>query len=289
MNDPIAFNRIQDRMREAGVQFRYQGGKIRAQGICHDARAAGAVNIERGRNGALVVHCHACGGNEAFLAAIGSSPAELFDEPLTGEPQTGRSGSSNWTPCKRHGHRLVAEYVYEDEHGQVVHGVTRCDHKCFAQWRPDSATRSGRRWSLNDENGNRLVRLVPYRLPQILAAIQAEQVIWLVEGEKDVHALLDRGVPATCNAAGAGKWTPEHARHFHGADVTIVADRDQAGRQHAELVVETLRGIARSVYVVQARHGKDAADHFAGGGTLGDFVGVWAPVPYPGDPAGVAA
>jgi len=110
-------------------------------------------------------------------------------------------------------------------------------------------------------------------------------VIWIAEGEKDVHALVDHGLPATCNAGGAGKWTAEHARYLEGADVTIVADRDDKGQEHAKVVVESLRGLAHSIYVVQAKTGKDAADHFAAGHKDHEFVQVWAPVPYPGDPA----
>lgn len=285
--DPIAFNRLVDRLQELGERTRYSGGKMRARGLCHDARDVGAVSIERGRSGGVVVYCHACNGNDAFLQAVGFTQADLYDDNPTGAVPAARSGSNDWTPCTRHGHKLVAEYVYRDEHGNVVHGVTRCDHKCFAQWRPDPTSRSGRSWSLNDKtNGERLVRLVPYRLPELLAAVAADQVVWICEGEKDVHALVERGHTATCNAAGAGKWAPEHARHFQGADVTIVADRDPAGREHAELVVETLRGVARSIYVVQARFGKDAADHFAGGGTTGNFVEVWAPMPFTTDVVG---
>lgn len=287
--ETIAFNRMVDRLSELGVKTRFSGGKMRVLGICHDASDVGAVTFERGRNGGLVVFCHACGGNERFLDAIGWKPSDLYDEPLPERTRDVQGGSNDWIVCTPKGHQKIAEYRYEDEHGDLVHAATRCDHKCFAQWRPDPTAKSGRRWKLNDDQGNRLVRLVPYRLPQILSAIAMEQVIWIAEGEKDVHALVDRGLQATCNAAGAGKWATEHARHLQGADVTVVADRDEPGRRHAELVVDTLRGVARSVYVVQARHGKDAFDHFAGGGTSGDFINVWAPMPYPGDKAGVNA
>ncbi|MFF7840420.1 toprim domain-containing protein [Streptomyces ossamyceticus] len=285
MTQGIAFNRMADRLRDLGVPTKYGGGALRAQGICHGAsgNGTGAVAIRRGTNGSLVVWCHACEDNRGFLDAIGWTLADLNDEPTT--EQHDRPADDLWVPCGKHGHKRVAQYVYRNERGGVVHGVTRCDHKCFAQWRPDPSTKSGRRWSLNDQDGNRLVRLVPYRLPELLAAKEADRVVWVCEGEKDAHALVDHGLTATCNAAGAGKWTAEHARFLEGADVTICADRDEPGRRHAEQVVSTLRGVARSVYVVQARTGKDAYDHFAAGHTDSEFLQVWAPVPYPGDPA----
>lgn len=282
MTDTIAFNRIADLLRDRGEPTRYQGGKLRTRGICHDGDAPDTVAISRITNG-IAVYCHKCQGNTEFLTALGWTEADLFDEPL--DRARDRPADDAWIPCQERGHRRVAQYVYCDEKGRVVHGVTRCDHKDFAQWRPEPTTRSGRRWSLNDERGNRLVAVVPYRLPELLAAKEADRVIWIAEGEKDVHALVDHGLPATCNAGGAGKWTIEHARHLEGADVTVVADRDAKGREHAQAVVDSLRGLARSVYVVQAKTGKDAADHFAAGLASFEFLQVWAPIPYPGDPA----
>lgn len=284
MNDPIAFNRLSDLLRDRGEPTRYSGGALRTRGLCHDGDSPDTVAIKRLANGSVGIFCHKCAGNTEFLAAIGWREADLFDEPLP-EQDHHRPADDLWIPCQRHDHRRVAQYVYRDEHGGVVHGVTRCDHKCFAQWRPDSTTRSGRRWSLNDERGNRLVRVVPYRLPELLKAKADDRVIWIVEGEKDAETLAARGLPATCNAGGSGKWTAEHAAFLNGTDVTIVADRDPKGREHAEQVVATLKDTARSLYVVQAKTGKDASDHFAAGHTSGEFVQVWAPKPYPGDPA----
>lgn len=281
MTEGIAFNRLADLLRDRGEPTRYRGGALRTRGICHDGDAPDTVAIRRGNNGGVVIFCHKCQGNTDFLTALGWTEADCFDEPLAERPRD-RPADDLWIPCKDRGHSRVAQYVYRDEHGAVVHGVTRCDHKCFAQWRPDDTTRSGRRWSLNDRAGQRIVRAVPYRLPELLAAKQADRVIFIAEGEKDVHALVDRGLAATCNAGGALKWTAEHAQHLAGADVTIVADRDTKGREHAELVVSTLQGLARSVYVVQAKTGKDAADHFAAGHGDHEFIQVWAPIPYTG-------
>lgn len=280
-----AFNRLADLLRDRGEPTRYSGGAMRTRGFCHDGTEPDTVAFRpgtRGDIGRVVIFCHKCQGNAEFLAAIGWTLADTYDEPMA---ERERPADDTWVPCQKHGHKRVAQYVYRDEKGNVVHGVTRCDHKCFSQWRPDDSNRSGRRWSLNDEQGKRLVRTVPYRLPELLAAKQADRVIWIAEGEKDVHALVDHGLAATCNAQGSGKWTTEHAAYFEGADVTIVADRDPKGREHAEKVVATLQGIARTVYVVQAQTGKDAADHFAAGHKDSEFVQVWAPVPHPEDPA----
>jgi 5S rRNA maturation endonuclease (ribonuclease M5) len=281
--ETIAYNRLVDHLTGMGVRGRYQGGALRVPGLCHDGDAPGTVAIRRGNNGGVVIHCHKCNDNRGFLEAIGWTEADLFDEPL--ERTRDRPADDTWIPCRDRGHRRVAQYVYRDENGRVVHGVTRCDSKCFAQWRPEPTTKSGRRWSLNDEHGNRLVPLVPFRLPELMQARLDDRVAFIVEGEKDALACVDHGLVATCNAGGAGKWTADHARHLEGMDVTIVADRDAKGREHATAVVETLRGIAHSVYVVQAKTGKDAFDHFAAGHVDSEFLQVWAPIPHPGEKA----
>lgn len=261
-----------------------RGSDHQRSGICpaHDDRKASfSIRLADDR---ILLNCHAGCTFDEILAALGITKADTYNQPLPDSERRSTKAADEWMPCVRDGHHRIAEYLYTDEQGTVEHGVCRCNEKCFRQWRPDSTKKSGRRWSLNDDQGNRAVRFLPYRLPQILAAITVEKVVWIAEGEKDVHALVGRGLEATCNAGGVGMgWLPEHARHLQGADVTIVADRDEAGRRHAESVVETLRGIARSVYVVQSRHGKDAFDHYAGGGTTGDFIEVWAPIPFGSD------
>lgn len=284
--ETIAFNRLADLLGGMGEPTRYQGGALRTRGICHDGDSPNTVAIRRGNDNNVVIYCHKCQGNADFLAAIGWTEADCYDVPL--ERQHDRPADDTWIPCRDRGHKRVAQYLYRDENGRTVHGVTRCDAKCFAQWRPDDSTKSGRRWSLNDKDGNRLVRIVPFRLPELLRAKTEDRVAFICEGEKDALALVDHGLVATCNAGGAGKWTAEHAQFLEGMDVTIVADRDDKGRDHAVAVVDTLRGIARSIYVVQALAGKDAADHFAAGHTDSEFNQVWAPVPHPGDPAEAA-
>ena len=48
------------------------------------------------------------------------------------------------------------------------------------------------------------IKRVPYRLPRVLAAVNAGETVYIAEGEKDVHALEAAGVTATCNPSGAG-------------------------------------------------------------------------------------
>src|SRR5262249_21198336 len=71
-----------------------------------------------------------------------------------------------------------------------------------------------------------------------------------VEGEGKVNLLWSWNVPATCNAGGAGNWTKKHAEYLRDADVVILGDADDAGRNFVRDVGASLEGIAKSVGVL---------------------------------------
>lgn len=141
--------------------------------------------------------------------------------------------------------RIVATYDYVDEHGEVLFQVCRFEPKTFRQRRPDPESRDGWSWSVKG------VRLIPYRLPQILEAIAKGERVYIVEGEKDADNLAKEGVQATCNAMGAGKWPEGLSAHFKDADVTILPDNDDAGRQHAAVVAASLKDVVKKLRVLE--------------------------------------
>ncbi len=76
-------------------------------------------------------------------------------------------------------------------------------------------------------------------------------------------SIVAAGGVATCNSGGAGKWRDEYACYFSGAEVIIVADKDEPGRARSHSLGRRA-GVVGSVCVVEAKAGKDAADHLAG-------------------------
>ena len=177
----------------------------------------------------------------------------------------------DWMPSDDGDNDAVAVYEYTDEAGELLFGVSRNASKEFRQWRPDAAKSNGRRWSLKGDDGKLAVRLVLYRLPRVLAAIERGEPVFVCEGEKDVHALEAAGVTATCNPMGAGKWDAAYAESLHGAHAVIVADKDAPGWAHLRTVVTALEPVTASLRAVCAAEGKDAADHLGAGHGLGDF------------------
>ena len=166
-------------------------------------------------------------------------------------------------PGGSRGYQVVATYEYTAEDGSPLFYVERRHPKGFRQYRMVNGRRV---WGLGG------ARRVLYRLPAVIEAARAGQTVYVVEGEKDVHAVEAAGGAATCNLMGAsGTWTAEHSAVLAGADVIIVADRDEPGRRHAADVAASLAGSAASVTTVEAAEGKDAADHLAAGHGLDEF------------------
>jgi hypothetical protein len=130
---------------------------------------------------------------------------------------------------------LAATYDYVDETCDLVSQTLRYEKppanggkpaKTFLQRRPDGA--GDWIWSLGG------VKLIPYRLPELIEAIALERRVFVVEGEKAVERLRALNVTATCNPMGAKKWPPHFAKYFAGAIVAILPDNDQPGLEHAE-------------------------------------------------------
>jgi hypothetical protein len=159
--------------------------------------------------------------------------------------------------------RIVATYDYIDENGKLLYQTVRYLPKDFRQRRPDG--RGGWVWNLKG------VRLVPYRLPAVLAA----PIVFIAEGEKDVDALTDLGVVATCNPMGAGKWKSKYSTFLRGKQqVIVVPDADEKGRAHAAGVMQSVGAVATPVKLLELPGAKDAAEWIERGGTLDALVAL---------------
>lgn len=239
--------------------IRKQPSGYMARCPAHDDGKA-SLSVSRGKEHPVVLHCHAHCDRDDILAAIGLTWNDLC-KPREERPQAGE-----WTPRGP----AVAVYDYVDESEKLLYQVLRTADKQFPIRRPDPMRKSGWDWRLGD------ARRVVYRLPRVLEGIRDGHVIFIAEGEKDVHTLEAQGLVATCNPGGVGQgWRPEYCETFRDADVTIVADQDDAGHSHARKVRDMLTGIARSIRIAEPAVGKDVTDHFAAGKKLPDLVEIW--------------
>ncbi|VBB06427.1 zinc finger chc2-type [Lucifera butyrica] len=128
---------------------------------------------------------------------------------------------------------IAATYDYQDADGNLIYQAVRMIPKDFRQRQPDG--KGGGIWNLIG------ITRLPYKLPELLAAIGREDMIYIVEGEKDANNLNTLGFATTCNSEGAGKWTEAHSKYFPaGTEVAILPDHDKPGRQHATAVANQL-------------------------------------------------
>ena len=197
----------------------------------HDDNTS-SLSLSIGEDGRLLVYCHAGCPTEKVVAAAGLTMKDLMPRAHSG------NGHS----------RITAEYGYHDADGALIYQAVRREpgkngaKKDFTQRRPDGS--GGWIWKLNG------VTRVPYRLPELLSADKS-QIVFIVEGEKDVDNCRSRGLTATCNVGGAGKWNKSLSKYLKGRRVVILPDNDSPGREHAAKVSRLLNDVAADVRILE--------------------------------------
>jgi 5S rRNA maturation endonuclease (ribonuclease M5)/energy-coupling factor transporter ATP-binding protein EcfA2 len=217
---------------------------------CNDCETGGSVidwmAIESGRDAKSVYKELAeklNGSNDPIKFGAGREARN--SEGTLRTPKEGSNPSPNTKP------KIVKTYDYTDERGRIVYQTVRLEPKDFRQRRPDG--NDG--WLWNMEGQTRYL----YRLPEVLNATEC----FICEGEKDCDNLVSLGFVATCNVGGAGKWLSAYSDFLAEKDIIIIPDNDKPGRDHAEMVVESLGTKANSIKVVTLPTGKDASDFIA--------------------------
>lgn len=146
-------------------------------------------------------------------------------------------------------------------------------------WRAGKRCKPGKECSACVEG--RTPALVPlYRLPDVLATAEAGRRVWITEGGKNadqLQTMLPAGEVATTAPDGArAPWAAEYTAAITSgaAPVTVVADRDRPGYEHAATVAAELGTAGTPVQVVRTpleQEGADASDHLDAGLGPTDF------------------
>lgn len=207
------------------------GGNGQAMTICpfhEDQSPSLSINMENG-----LYNCFGCGaaGNayEFYAKAHSMTLPGDFAKVLAGIA-SGFGIQSHSGSIQAVKPIVTARYDYKDESGNLLYQIERLDPKSFRIRRPDG----NGKWIFKKDD----VRIVPYRLPEIL---KADGIIIIVEGEKDADSLSALEFVATCNPFGAGKWPEDFGQFFKDKTVIIVPDNDAPGRSHARQVYKNLK------------------------------------------------
>lgn len=254
-----AFERILEALRQHGCKVVERGTQASAQCPAHEDRSP-SLSVARNPDRVLL-HCHAGCPTDVILSALDMSAADLFDEP-----RERGLGATGW--------KVAAEYEYRDEHGELLYVAEKRERfdngrreKTMRYRRPDPEHPGRWLWSHGD-------RWVLYRLPEVLAAVEQDREVWIVEGEKDVNSLAALDLVATTNPGGAGKWEEEYSELLRGSVAFIITDNDEPGRKHAAMVAASLRRHDVDVTMYQPATGKDVSDHLGAGRDLAELVSL---------------
>ncbi|MBF0359265.1 MAG: hypothetical protein HQL70_11735 [Magnetococcales bacterium] len=216
-----------------------------------------SLSISIGKDGKILLHCHAGCKTTAVLAKMDLKPKDLF-------PNT---------------HQSIG-YNYQDADGNTVFQMRRGMNKVFSVRRPDPDQEDG--WI----NGIKGVDKVLFQFPNILKAIEKNKPIIMVEGEKDVLTLAALNLYATTNpfGAGPGKWLEQYTISLRGANsVMIVPDNDEPGRKHALVIAAALHNAGIRVKIINlpglAKH-EDVTDWMEAGGTRSEFIELIKGAPW---------
>lgn len=238
------------------VVARFQDPKPNGNGIkfrcpAHDDRMhSGHASI--GRDGRVLLKCHAGCETAAILEAVGMTFADLY--PPRDRHQRPTTGATVQIP-----------YDYRDEQGTLLYQNVRRQtgsEKTFIARQPTPG--GDWVWNLNG------VPRVIYRLREVRAAIAEGRPIVYVEGEKDADRLWSLGHAATTHALGAKAFRPEYADQLAGAIVVLLPDHDQPGYEMAWTAYQAISKTAESVRVVQVAGMPPKADFSDYADAIGD-------------------
>ncbi len=211
-----------------------------------------SLSINDSNDGKILVRCHAGCSQKTVIEKL----KELGLWPDTG--------------------KVCTTYDYVDANGNLQYQVLRFKDKKFVHRRPDG--HGGWFWNMDG------VEKLPYRLPELIRAINAGETIFIVEGEKDCESLAKLGFVATTNSGGAGKWKDELSKHLTGAkEVFILPDNDEVGYDHAHDVAASLSKLGIAVKIVPLPNlppKGDVSDWLAVGGTKEQLLDLCAAASY---------
>lgn len=242
---------------------------------CHKDKEP-SLTISKGKNQNIVMYCHAGCSTEDILASVGLSISDISNE--SNKPSYLDRIAYYYGTKKGYGDgvKVTAEYPYRNEHGEYLYSKVRIeggtiDKKIIRYYEIDRVNDEYK--PCKKENTTRTL----YRLPELIKYRKKAKCVYITEGEKDVHTLinLDSSFVATTTAGSASDWQSEYAKYFKGCDVVLFRDNDKAGIDSVKKIVKDLRRYAHRIRIVcpsDKEHG-DVTDYLTKeGGTLKSLI-----------------
>lgn len=196
----------------------------------HDDHTA-SLCIGTGDDGRTLVTCQRGCSLDDILSAVGLKKSDLFSTPL------GPKQNKPW--------KYICSYYYPDRNGRPRNRKDRYlmpDGKKTFVWKHYD----GKQWVKHKTKGD----------PGLYNAdcIPNNDLIYIVEGEKDVETLKACGRAAVCSPHGAKQngesWKTEYTEALKGKSVVVIQDNDETGKVFSSIICNALAGQAASVKLV---------------------------------------
>ena len=217
-----------DNVKKSGKQY---SARCPAHDDTHNSLA-----VTEGRDGKILVHCHAGCSVQEITSAMGLTTKELF-------PNNGfNSTVVQWNNAPD---RKEAEYYYFDDDGQPIlkkNKMRKDDGTKYFYWEylEKGKWKKGRN------------KITPPLYNQ--KVIKDSKQVFIVEGEKDADTLRELGYEAVSLADGSSsKWTPEYTELFREKEVYIIPDNDETGRNYASMIAGNIYGTADFVKIIMLK------------------------------------
>jgi hypothetical protein len=251
VNELSPVDKVLDRLED----YSKSGGGFRSRCPAHNGNSATSLSITEGDDGRAVLYCHGGCDWKEVVTALGLGPVDLFvhDSP---NGSTAKKASKKATKKDSDIEKTLTwndlpdgtYWEFTSPAGEVLY-IQRHKRECYRKvgeglWKKGFA---GTAQAL-------------YNLHELVEGVSAGKTVYHLEGPKDVETAREKlGVVAT-TGGGVKTWRPEFKSHYTGANVVIIPDNDNEGRQYANTVAQSIAPVARSVKVVNLPDLPDKGD-----------------------------
>ena len=98
-----------------------------------------------------------------------------------------------------------------------------------------------------------------YNYPKVKKAIEKDNNIYFVEGEKDAETLMRYGLTAT--TIYSKKWDDKYTEQLKGSKVVFIGDTGEAGEEFKKIVYENLKDVVKTFKVVNLPNIEDLGNN----------------------------
>jgi RecA-family ATPase len=239
-----------------------------------------SLSIGVGLEGKPLFYCHKGCSFEDILDALGlcsfEDDSRRLEVPSDEEPTCEGIEREQAEREQAEQRRICSTYDYTDETGNLIYQVVRYEPKDFRIRKPKND--GSWEWRLGDSPR------VPYRLPDVIAAREEDSYLIFTEGEKDSQNAKEHlGFFSTTIATGANAWKEYLADYFVGSNIVIVPDNDEAGREFAQTVANSIFAKAKAVKVLTLPNlpeKGDISDWIENGGNREELLALIQDTPH---------